>query len=154
MNPLIRPYGRSRRLSGFRRMPWTVDLCDDSASRPDSDFGAGPDRLVLRISQDAWRGDAQYTVSVDGRQVGGVLTAKALHASGASEEVVLAGDWAAGAHRVEVKFLNDAWAGTPETDRNLYLDGASYNGSDIHGVKAVLLSTGDVASFTVHDQVW
>src|SRR5206468_351785 len=41
--------------------------------------GTGPDKLVLNISQDAYQGDAQYTVSVDGKQVGGTLTAHAAH---------------------------------------------------------------------------
>ncbi|SFL49006.1 calcium-binding protein, partial [Methylobacterium pseudosasicola] len=40
-------------------------------------IGTGSDQLVLRISQDAYQGDAQYTVSVDGKQIGGVLTAHA-----------------------------------------------------------------------------
>lgn len=40
---------------------------------------AGQDSLALHMSEDAWRGDAQFTVSVDGRQVGGVNTVTAHH---------------------------------------------------------------------------
>ena len=104
--------------------------------------GTGPDSLVLKLSQDAYQGDAQYTVSVDGRQVGGTFTAKALHGSGASDTLTLKGDWAAGAHKVEVKFLNDAYGGTAATDRNLFVEGATYNDEAVPGAALDLLSTG------------
>ena len=74
--------------------------------------GTGPDSLVLKISQDAYQGTPQYTVSVDGKQVGGTFTASASHAAKQSDTLTLKGDWAAGAHKVSVKFLNDAWGGT------------------------------------------
>ena len=90
--------------------------------------GTGPDTLVLRISEDAWQGDAQYTVRVDGLQVGGVFTAKALHAANQSDTLTLKGSWGAGAHTVTVNFINDAWGGTAATDRNLHVDNVIYNG--------------------------
>jgi beta-glucanase (GH16 family) len=43
------------------------------------------------------------------------------------------GNWAAGNHNVQVDFLNDAWGGTAATDRNLYVDGATYNGASVGG---------------------
>jgi hypothetical protein len=46
--------------------------------------GSGSDSLVLKISQDAYQGPAQYTVSVDGVQVGGTFTASAWHSAGQS----------------------------------------------------------------------
>ena len=91
--------------------------------------GSGPDSLALRISQDAYQGSAQYTVSVDGVQIGGTLSASALHSSGQSDTVTVRGDWAAGNHTVTVEFLNDAYGGSAATDRNLYVDGATYNGA-------------------------
>ncbi len=104
--------------------------------------GAGSDSLVLKLSQDAFRGSAQYTVSVDGKQVGGTFTASALKSSGQSDTLTMKGDWAAGAHKVEVKFLNDAWGGTAATDRNLYVDGAAYNGEAVPGAAKALMSAG------------
>ncbi|SDC72797.1 carbohydrate-binding domain-containing protein [Belnapia rosea] len=95
--------------------------------------GTGPDTLVLKLSQDAWQGSAQYIVKVDGVQVGGTFTASALHSSGQSDTLTLKGDWAVGTHKVEVTFLNDGWGGTADTDRNLYIDSASYNGKAIDG---------------------
>jgi len=111
-----------------------------SFGRPSA--GSGPDALVLRISQDAYRGDAQYTVSVDGQRVGGTFTASALHGSGRSDTLTLKGDWGAGEHAVTVEFLNDAWDGTPETDRNLHLDGMTYNGRAVDGAAATLWGVG------------
>ncbi|MGY4622405.1 carbohydrate-binding domain-containing protein [Bradyrhizobium sp. USDA 4486] len=91
-------------------------------------IGTGPDQLVLKISEDAYLGDALYTVSVDGVQIGGTLTAHASHAAGQDELITVQGDWAPGDHTVLVRFLNDRWDGTPQSDRNLYVDGATYNG--------------------------
>ncbi len=95
--------------------------------------GTGPDSLVLKISQDHWNGNAQYTVRVDGVQIGGIFTASALRGSGQSDTLTLRGDWAAGTHRVEVNFLNDGWGGTSDTDRNLYVESATYAGASVSG---------------------
>jgi hypothetical protein len=116
----------------------------------DQTVGNGPDSLVLRISQDAYRGSAQYTVRVDGAPIGGTLTADALHSSGQSDMVTVLGNWAAGNHTVQVDFLNDAWDGTAATDRNLYVDGATYNGAAVGGAARTLLSSGP-ASFGFSD---
>jgi hypothetical protein len=91
-------------------------------------LGGASDVLVLKISQDAYLGDAQYVVKLDGVQQGGVQTASAWHASGQDDVVTLVGNFAAGPHRLEVAFLNDRFDGTAETDRNLYVDGVSHNG--------------------------
>ncbi|WP_252955023.1 hypothetical protein [Siccirubricoccus soli] len=71
-------------------------------------IGSGSDALVLKISQDAYDGNAQYTVSVDGKQIGGTLTATALHSADVSDTITVKGDRAAGNHPVAVNFLNDA----------------------------------------------
>ena len=108
-------------------------------------IGSGSSKIVLNVSEDAWRGDAQFTVKVDGQQVGGVLTATALHGSGQSQRVDVLGNFAAGSHRVDVTFLNDAWGGTPDTDRNLYVDSV-IGTATLPG--AALLSSG-TSTFTV-----
>ena len=79
--------------------------------------GTGPDALVLRLSQDAWAGDAQYTVAVDGVRIGGTFTASALRGAGA-DTLALRGDWAPGAHTLTLTFLNDGGR-QRSTDRNL-----------------------------------
>jgi hypothetical protein len=111
-------------------------------------LGEGEDELVLRVTQDAWEGDAQYTIAVDGVQVGGTLTAIALRGSGLSDSVTVRGDWGPGAHEATVTFLNDRWGGTPETDRNLYVEGVSYNDAAIAGGELALWSNGRVSIST------
>ena len=106
--------------------------------------GSGADVLVLKISQDAWQGAAQYTVSVDGVQVGGTFTASASHAAGQSDTLTLHGDWAPGSHTVTVNFLNDAWGGTTDTDRNLHVDAITFGGQAVAGSSADLMQAGPV----------
>ncbi len=110
-------------------------------------IGAGSDTLVLKTSEDAYLGDAQYTVSVDDEQVGGTQTAMSLHGTGASDTLNVLGDWTTGNHTVTVNFLNDAWDGSAATDRNLYVDSATYNGTTVSGATLSLGVTGP-ASFT------
>jgi beta-glucanase (GH16 family) len=100
--------------------------------------GSGPDQLKLAISEDAYQGDARYNLFVDGQQIGGTQTAHALHAAGQSDQLLLQGNWGSGSHDLAVQFLNDLWDGTPSTDRNLYVDGASYNGFDAHAQQALM----------------
>jgi parallel beta-helix repeat protein len=112
-------------------------------------YGSGPDTLVLEISQDAYQDSAQYTVSVDGVKQGGTFTASAWHSAGQSDTLTIKGDWAVGTHNVTVNFLNDAWGGSGTTDRNLYLDAMSYNGTAVSGGSAGFFVSGTKSfSFT------
>ena len=95
--------------------------------------GSGPDTLALRVSEDAWNGNAQFVVSVDGRQIGGTLTATASHAAGQTQIFNVRGTFAAGSHTAAVNFLNDAYGGSPATDRNLYVTGATIDNSVVSG---------------------
>ncbi len=96
--------------------------------------------IAIRISEDAYLGHALYTIAVDGVQVGGTLTATAAHGQALSETVILPGLYPVGPHTVAVTFLNDKWAGTPATDRNLYVDGIDFDGLPYAG--ATLFSNG------------
>ena len=111
-------------------------------------LGTGPDDLVLTMSEDAYLGDAMFTVVVDGVQFGGDLLTGASHSAGATQIFDLKSSFSAGQHTVYVDFLNDAdgWAG-PGTDRNLYVNGASINGSAIANSSLTLLN-GGIQSFT------
>ena len=80
----------------------------DSTAIPSPATGSGSDTLVLSVSEDAYQGNAQFTVSVDGKQLGGTFTATAPHASGASQTFTFKGDFGSGQHAVAVNFLNDA----------------------------------------------
>jgi beta-glucanase (GH16 family) len=100
------------------------------------------DTLALHISEDAWKGDAEFTVSVDGKQAGGDYTASALHSSGDAGTFLLTGDWGSGVSDVAVSFINDAYGGTPETDRNLYVNSISENGVTYAGTTATMDGNG------------
>jgi Ca-dependent carbohydrate-binding module xylan-binding/Cellulase (glycosyl hydrolase family 5) len=113
----------------------------DTTAVPSPAIGSGSDTMVLNVSEDAYLGDAQFTVSVDGKQLGGTLTATALHASAASQNFTFKGDFGSGQHAVAVNFLNDAWGGTAATDRNLYVNGITYGGANT-GQSAELTNTG------------
>jgi len=102
--------------------------------------GASP--LVLQLSEDAYQGDAQFTVSVDGKALGGAQSVGASHAAGAVQNFAFAQAMAAGTHDVAVSFLNDAWGGTAATDRNLYVQAIDANGAALPGTAAALMSTG------------
>jgi hypothetical protein len=95
--------------------------------------GSGSDTLMLKITQDAYQGDSQYAVFVDGKQIGGTFTAKALHNSGQYDTLEIKGDWGVGNHTVGVALLNDLYGGTITTDRNVYVESATYNGSAVTG---------------------
>ncbi len=96
-------------------------------------IGTGGDVLALRVSEDAWQGNAQFTVRVDGTQVGGIQTALASHTAGQTQTFNVLGTFAAGNHTVTVNFLNDAYGGTSTTDRNLYVTGATIDNSLVSG---------------------
>ncbi|WP_419758723.1 carbohydrate-binding domain-containing protein [Acidisoma sp.] len=100
------------------------------------------DTLALQISEDAWKGDAQFTVSVDGKQVGGDYTASTLHSSGDAGTFLLTGNWGTAVNDVQVSFINDAYGGTPDTDRNLYVNSIAYDGTTYAGTSATMLSSG------------
>jgi hypothetical protein len=104
--------------------------------------GSGPDTLDLKVSEDAWGGDAQFTVSVDGQQIGGTLTALASHASGSAQDFLIEGLFGAGPHTATINFINDAYGGTPSTDRNLYVNGATIDGQAIAGSTLTLWANG------------
>jgi hypothetical protein len=104
--------------------------------------GSGPDTLDLKVSEDAWNGDAQFTVSVDGQQIGGILTAQASHAAGAAQDFLVEGIFGPGSHTATVDFINDAYGGTPSTDRNLYVGSATIDGQAISGSTLNLYSSG------------
>ncbi|MBS0558673.1 MAG: hypothetical protein JSR21_01320 [Proteobacteria bacterium] len=106
------------------------------------------DMLTLRINEDAWNGDAQFIVRVDGTQVGGTLSADVLRSTGDTGVFSLTGNWGSGAHNVQIQFINDGWGGTTTTDRNLFVSSIAYDGTTYANTSAKLFRNG-TASFTV-----
>ena len=70
---------------------------------------------------------------------------------GAESGVLLhAGNWGAALHTIGITFLNDAYGGTPQLDRNLYANSISYDGV-LYPSPQTLLRTGDAATFTTDE---
>jgi hypothetical protein len=104
------------------------------------DVGSGADTVTLLVSEDPYKGDAQFTVSVDGKQVGGTLTTTAVAWQGQQQVVNLHGDWGPSAHTVTVSYLSDTIGALGPTgtaldnqDQNLYVLGVSYDGIQAGG---------------------
>ena len=128
-------------------------------------IGSGSDTLVLNMAEDAFEGDAQFTVSVDGQQIGGVQTTTAIVGEGQTQEFDVKGNFGSGTHNVAVTFLNDKIgdfypAGTPglpaegqwavdTTDRNLYVMGMSLNGGTPASGAPWELSSNGTQNFSV-----
>jgi hypothetical protein len=93
--------------------------------------GNGPDTIQLNMSGDDYLGSPQFTVSVDGTQVGGTLTADANHSMGESQSFNLMGDFGSGPHVVAVTYTNDLYGGVGQ-DRNLYVDSIVTNGETLN----------------------
>jgi hypothetical protein len=84
---------------------------------------------------------------VDGTQVGDTQTITASHAAGQSQTVNVGGNWGPGQHTVTINFLNDLYDGSPTTDRNLYVNSATIDGTAVTGAQLSLHSSGP-QSFT------
>ena len=100
------------------------------------------DVIALNLSEDAWLGNAQFIVSLDGQQLSGVQTVTALHGLGQDQTFTFQGSLGAGAHDLAISFINDAWGGTPDTDRNLYIDSVQLDGTSVVPGAAALYSNG------------
>lgn len=137
---------------GAKAAPVPVAAASPASAAPaaaetgDASGGAGatPDVLVLYFSADAWQGDAGFVVGLDGRQLGPAQTVTASHASGQSQAFAFQGNFGVGSHDLAVSFINDAYGGTPETDRNLYLDAVEYNGVRLDQGTAAFYAAGTV----------
>ncbi len=60
------------------------------------DYSSGPDTLSLQMSEDPYQGDAQFTVAVDGQQVGGTFTTTAIKYKGQQQTFNLSSNMGTG----------------------------------------------------------
>ena len=113
--------------------------------------GAGADTVALSVSEDYFQGNAQFTLSVDGFQLGGVQTANAIH-SNSQTQVFDVLDNFSGNHTVSVDFLNAAseGVGSAGLTRNLYVSGATIDGAAIANSALTLTSNGPQTIFFSH----
>ncbi len=106
-----------------------------------SPIDLGQSTIVFNLSEDAWQGDAQAYVTIDGQRLGGLQTVTALHKLGQTQKVSFLVPLSAGPHTASVAFVNDAWGGTVATDRNLYVDSIDLGARHVV-IGATLLSNG------------
>lgn len=97
--------------------------------------------LTFHLAEDAWQGDAQYSIAVDGNPLSQSDAVTASNALGQSQAVDFQLTLLAGNHDVGISFLNDSFGDTQTTDRNLYVKGVDLNGTPIAGTTAALMST-------------
>ena len=95
-----------------------------------SDYLHVGDVLTLSLYEDAYKGDAEFTVSVDGAIVGGVRTTTGTKVK--PQDVSLRANLGRGAHTVAIDFLNDLYEG-PGKDRNLFMAGLKVDGTARYG---------------------
>ncbi|WP_090569332.1 carbohydrate-binding domain-containing protein [Belnapia rosea] len=89
-------------------------------------------------------------MSVDGQQIGGVLTASASHTAGQDDIATMKGNRSAVSHKLTVRFLNDEYGGSAATDRTLHARGITCNGVELAKGTADLTRNGPVG-FTFAD---
>lgn len=100
-----------------------------------------PDKLVLHLSEDAFQGDAQFQVSVDGKTLNTPQAVTAIRAAGAIQDFTFTGNFGNGPHDVQVSFVNDAWGGTSATDRNLFVNSVSFDSHSYGGTKGLYFNS-------------
>ena len=96
--------------------------------------GSGPDTLALSVSERAEPG-AQFTISVDGSQVGGVQTTSANVLAGQNQVFDVAGNFGSGIGTVTIDYLN-------ASNSLLFANDLTLNGSPITPGEVVLSNTG------------
>ena len=124
-----------------------IALVASSASSSSSSSSSSTG-LVLNVSEDAYQGDAQFTVTVNGTQVGGTYTATASNTAGQTEAIAIPATLVSSNDTVGITFLNDTYGGSVTTDRNLYLDSATVNGVTVSGRES--LPSDGTASFSLN----
>ena len=98
---------------------------------------------MLNLSEDAYLGDAQAVITIDGVVQGGPRTITALRSLGQGQDVSITGSFGNSTHVVSVSFINDAYGGTPMLDRNLYLNSIKLNGSLVAGASKTFMANGN-----------
>src|ERR1700712_5791980 len=118
-------------------------ITNASANSGSKFIGSGSDSIVLLASGDAYGppgapgADAQFTLNVDGQQIGGLQNVSASHAAGQTEAFPFQGNFAPGPHAITVTFANNSGTQGDQTnfgrggDRNLYINGVSYDGQTV-----------------------
>jgi hypothetical protein len=104
--------------------------------------------VTLDLSEDAWEGDTQFVLYVDGKAVTSPEVVSALHDAHATQSFSFSGNGQLGTPTIGVALVNHASGESAGTERNLYIDGVTVNGSDVFSGTKELSSNG-IDNFTV-----
>ena len=108
-----------------------------------SSNSVSPHTLQLILSQDAYQGNAQFSMSLDGTASSAItMSSVALTSSAQAETFTWSGSITDGAHEIGVTFLNDAWGGNAGLDRNVHVMGVIYDNKDYLPSAVNLTNTG------------
>jgi endoglucanase len=113
-----------------------------------SKYTTTPQALVLALGEDSYQGNANYFVMIDGHPTTPIRAEPIEQSSGNVDPVTISGPFRPGQHTATVTFVNDDYAGSPSTDRNLYLDGATFDGQVVASGVTPMYATGSTASFS------
>ena len=112
--------------------------------------GSCQDTLTLHLCEDALNGvNAEFTVSVDGVQIGGIQTEMMYRSSGHTQDLILEGNFGIGQHTVTVSTVNQG-----ANTGNLFVWGMNYDGTEystsanvanLFGVSSSTFSVGTIA---------
>ena len=114
-----------------------------SYRNPSGTIGSGSDTIVLTMSEDAdgpagaVGSDAEFTLNIDGQQIGGLQTVTASHSAGQTETFTFQGNFGLGPHKATVTFANNSMTGGDKAafndggDRNVYVNGVVYDGATV-----------------------
>ena len=98
-------------------------------------IGEGVDTLALDVSERGQSAGAQFTVDVDGTQVGGVQTTAADITAGLTQTIDVLGNFTTGSNSVTINYLN-------ANNSLLFVDSASINGAAVPGSALTLSNIG------------
>ncbi len=93
------------------------------------------DTIVVKAATQSWNGDAQFRLLADGKPVGAVQTVTTDLGQG-WQAFTFRADLSDATKTLGIEFLNDAWGGGADKDRNLHVDAILVN-----GVKETLASS-------------
>lgn len=116
----------------------SIPIPATAAKAADAVAAPALDTIGFDLSEDAWAGDAQCVLTLDGLQLGSMQTITAPHALGQLQHLSFTGEFDAGPHAVSVAFINDAYGGAEGLDLILYVDAVRFDGHTVSGANTAL----------------
>jgi Ca-dependent carbohydrate-binding module xylan-binding len=115
-------------------------------------LGTVMNTLVVTLSEDAYEGDAEAAIGINGMLLTATpITVTAERGAGDTQTFTFQGNFGPQPQGLAISFLNDAYGGLPSLDRNLYVDGITFDGQLLLGGGSVALYTTSTDHFVFPD---